>query len=126
MTADIATVLKRRTEALVKSLGVERSCAIIGKSKATIGRYYSLDEEHADRFMPIDAVALLEAEAGLPLVTDALIAHALGPEVADLSDLSEGVARLMSGDLPVDQALAEARILQAALTAHILRLTQSG
>ena len=28
-----------------------------GKSKATLGRYYSDDAEHADRFMPIDVVA---------------------------------------------------------------------
>ena len=43
-----------------------------GKSKATLGRYYSDDSEHADRFMPVDAVALLEAAATYPHVTSAL------------------------------------------------------
>ncbi|HHL21879.1 MAG TPA: hypothetical protein ENJ52_10190, partial [Aliiroseovarius sp.] len=43
-----------------------------GKSKATLGRYYSENEEHADRFMPIDSVAALEEAARYPHVTSAL------------------------------------------------------
>ena len=43
-----------------------------GKSKATLGRYYSDHEEHADRFMPVDTVAALEAAASYPHVTSAL------------------------------------------------------
>jgi len=43
-----------------------------GKSKATIGRYYSDAEEHSDRFMPIDVVAQLEAASRFPHVTSAL------------------------------------------------------
>lgn len=64
--------LKKHTEALVKDVGIEPACELTGKSKATLGRYYSDNEEHADRFMPIDAVAALEAAASYPHVTAAL------------------------------------------------------
>ncbi len=67
-----ATYLKKHTEALVKDVGIEAACALTGKSKATLGRYYSDSEEHDDRFMPIDVVAQLEAEAKFPHVTAAL------------------------------------------------------
>jgi hypothetical protein len=64
--------LKKHTESLVKDVGLEAACAITGKSKATLGRYYSDHEEHADRFMPVDAVAKLEATSSFPHVTSAL------------------------------------------------------
>jgi hypothetical protein len=64
--------LKKHTEALVKDVGIEAACALTGKSKATLGRYYSDAAEHADRFMPIDVVAALEAAARFPHVTAAL------------------------------------------------------
>lgn len=64
--------LKKHTEALVKDVGIEAACELSGKSKATIGRYYSDAVEHADRFMPIDVVAALEAASGFPHVTSAL------------------------------------------------------
>lgn len=64
--------LKKHTEALVKDVGIEVACELSGKSKATIGRYYSDAEEHADRFMPIDVVAALEGKSGFPHVTSAL------------------------------------------------------
>ena len=68
----IGSYLKKHTEALVKDVGIEAACDITGKSKATLGRYYSDNPEHADRFMPVDAVALLEKEAGYPHVTASL------------------------------------------------------
>ncbi len=64
--------LKKHTEALVKDVGIEAACQLTGKSKATLGRYYSDHEEHADRFMPVDTVAALEAAASYPHVTSAL------------------------------------------------------
>jgi hypothetical protein len=64
--------LKKNTEALVKDVGVEAAAAISGKSKATLGRYYSDHAEHADRFMPIDTVAALEEAARFPHLTTAL------------------------------------------------------
>ena len=64
--------LKKHTEALVKDVGIEAACALTGKSKATLGRYYSDASEHDDRFMPIDVVAALEAAARFPHVTSAL------------------------------------------------------
>jgi len=67
-----STYLKRHTEALVKDVGIEAACEITGKSKATLGRYYSDHPEHADRFMPVDVVAKLEAQASYPHVTSAL------------------------------------------------------
>ncbi len=70
--AGIGNYLKRHTEALVKDVGLEAACKLTGKSKATLGRYYSDSPEHADRFMPIDAVAALEAASHYPHVTSAL------------------------------------------------------
>ena len=68
----VGSYLKKHTEALVKDVGVEPACEITGKSKATLGRYYSDHPEHADRYMPIDAVARLEEASGYPHVTAAL------------------------------------------------------
>ena len=68
----IGSYLKKHTEALVKDVGIEPACELTGKSKATLGRYYSDHEEHSDRFMPIDAVAALEEAANFPHVTSAL------------------------------------------------------
>lgn len=68
----VSGYLKKHTEALVKDVGIEMACQLTGKSKATLGRYYSDDDEHGDRFMPIDAVAALEASASYPHVTSAL------------------------------------------------------
>ncbi len=70
--AGYGNYLKKHTEALVKDVGIENACKLSGKSKATLGRYYSDAEEHADRFMPIDAVSALEQEASYPHVTSAL------------------------------------------------------
>lgn len=64
--------LKKHSEALVKDVGIEAACELTGKSKATLGRYYSDYPEHADRFMPIDAVAALEEASSYPHVTAAL------------------------------------------------------
>jgi hypothetical protein len=70
--AGYAGYLKKHTEALVKDVGIEAACELTSKSKATLGRYYSDNDEHSDRFMPIDAVAALEAAASYPHVTSAL------------------------------------------------------
>lgn len=67
-----SSYLKKHTEALVKDVGIEPACDLTGKSKATLGRYYSEHVEHADRFMPIDAVVALEKAASYPHVTSAL------------------------------------------------------
>lgn len=89
--AEIGTYLKKHTEALVKDVGIEAACQITGKSKATLGRYYSDNSEHTDRFMPVDAVAKLEKEASYPHVTSAL---------ADLKNitLSYGTKDSSTGD----------------------------
>lgn len=70
--AGTGSYLKKHTEALVKDVGIEAACELTGKSKATLGRYYSDSDEHMDRFMPVDAVAHLEAAASYPHVTSAL------------------------------------------------------
>ena len=64
--------LKRHTERLIKDVGYAAACELTGKSKATLGRYFSEAEEHDDRFMPVDAVAALEGAASFPHVTAAL------------------------------------------------------
>lgn len=68
----VASYLKKHSEALVKDVGIEAACELTGKSKATLGRYYSDSGEHDDRFMPIDVVAALEASSRFPHVTAAL------------------------------------------------------
>ena len=70
--AGVGSYLKKHTEALVKDVGIEPACELTGKSKATLGRYYSDNDEHADRFMPVDAVAAMEEAASYPHVTAAL------------------------------------------------------
>lgn len=72
MAGGYGSYLKKHTEALVKDVGIEAACGLTGKSKATLGRYYSDSDEHADRFIPVDAVAALEASASYPHVTAAL------------------------------------------------------
>lgn len=68
----VGNYLKKHSEALVKDVGIETAAGLCGRSKATLGRYYSTDEEHSDRFMPIDVVAALEGAARFPHVTAAL------------------------------------------------------
>jgi len=70
--SSFGTYLKKHTEALVKDVGIEAACELTGKSKATLGRYYSNHDEHSDRYMPVDAVAALEAASSYPHVTSAL------------------------------------------------------
>ena len=70
--AGVGSYLKKHTEALVKDVGIEPACELTGKSKATLGRYYSDNDEHADRFMPVDAIAALEEASSYPYVTAAL------------------------------------------------------
>ena len=102
--------LKKHTEALVKDVGIEAACELAGKSKATLGRYYSDSDEHADRFMPLDTIAALEAAASYPHVTASLaelrgitISHSgerrnrdSGGVNADVIALSQRFAMLMS------------------------------
>ncbi|MEN8896246.1 MAG: hypothetical protein ABF248_09180 [Yoonia sp.] len=71
--AGYGSYLKKHTEALVKDVGIEAACELTGKSKATLGRYYSDADEHSDRFMPVDVVAALEAASSYPHITSALV-----------------------------------------------------
>jgi len=64
--------LKKHSEALIKNVGYDTACRVTGKSKATLGRYFSTAPEHSGRFMPIDVVAELEDVASFPFVTKAL------------------------------------------------------
>ena len=68
----VGSYLKKHSEALVKDVGIEAACRITGKSKATLGRYYSDTGEHEDRFIPIDVVAAVEAASAFPHVTAGL------------------------------------------------------
>jgi hypothetical protein len=64
--------LKRHTESLIKDLGYAKACEVSGKSKATLGRYASLQDENADRFIPVNVLVELEMAASLPFVTKAI------------------------------------------------------
>lgn len=142
--------LKKHTEALVKDVGIEPACALTGKSKATLGRYYSDNPEHADRFMPVDAVIALEQAAKFPHVTSALaelqgisLSHddrrpnsdRKGGVNSDVIALSQRFAMLMSeyqqsiedGVITVNEAkrlLKETTLLQQVLIDMKLHLEQ--
>jgi hypothetical protein len=62
--------LKIKFKALIVAVGgieeAERLCRV---GKSTLARYYSLHDEHADMFAPIDVVRDLEEVAGDPIVT---------------------------------------------------------
>lgn len=97
----VESYLKKHTEALVKDVGIERACDLTGKSKATLGRYYSDADEHDDRFMPVDVVAALEAAATFPHVTVALadlrgitLSYDAGRVADDGSDINRDVVAL--------------------------------
>ena len=64
--------LKNHTETLIKDIGIEAASDLTGKSKASLGRYYSEHDEHLERFITVDSVALLEQKASFPFVTLAL------------------------------------------------------
>ncbi|MEO1640840.1 MAG: phage regulatory CII family protein [Pseudomonadota bacterium] len=143
------TYLKRHTEALVKDVGIVAASEVTGKSKATLGRYYSDSAEHADRFMPIDTVARLEAVAGFPHVTGALadlrgvvLSHdparknSEGEINSDVIKLSQRFALLMAeynqaiadGVITVNEAkrmLRETTALQKVLIDMKLRLEEN-
>ena len=94
----VAGYLKKHTEALVKDVGLEKACAATGKSKATLGRYYSDAPEHGSRFMPVDTVAALEAEASYPHVTGAL-AELAGSAISHAADRTNAPVREMNADV---------------------------
>jgi len=72
MAGRYGAYLKKHTEALIKDVGYEKACQVTGKSKATLGRYFSAAPEHTERYMPIDVVSELEDVASFPFVTKAL------------------------------------------------------
>jgi len=146
--SSVESYLKKHTEALVKDVGIEAACEATGKSKATLGRYYSDDRDHADRFMPIDAVAALEAVASYPHVTAALAelrgitlsmdgdaANSQGRVNTDVIVLSQRFAQLMAeynlsisdGVISINEAkrmLRETLALQKILIEMKLHLEQ--
>lgn len=116
------TYLRKHSEALVKDVGIEAAAKLTGKSKATLGRYYSDDPDHADRFMPVDVVATLEAAARFPHVTAALAdlrgitlsydserrnAASSGGVNSDVVKLSQRFAQLMA---EYNQSIEDGRI----------------
>lgn len=147
--AGYGAYLKKHTEALVKDVGIEAACELTGKSKATLGRYYSDNPEHADRFMPVDAVAALEKAASYPHVTSALAelkgatlsldaerANSTGEINTDVIKLSQRFAMLMAeynqsiadGVITVNEAkrmLRETTSLQKVLVDVKLHLEDS-
>ncbi len=146
----LGSYLKKHTEALVKDLGVEVAASLSGKSKATLGRYYSDDQEHSERFMPIDVVARLEKAASFPFVTNAmgdLLGVTLSYDEArrnapagginsDVIVLSQRFGQLMAeyhlsisdGKISVNEAkrlLAETQAIQKVLMSMKLRLEET-
>ena len=70
--------LKKHSEALVKDVGIEAACALTGKSKATLGRYYSDLAEQDDRANQLVGVLLGPGECQ-PQLRPVVGRLALGP-----------------------------------------------
>jgi len=103
----VATYLKKHTESLVKDVGIETACKLTGKSKATLGRYYSDNDEHNDRFMPIDAVVAFEREASYPHVTSALaVLQGIGITYSESRSNSEGSGGINNDVIALSQRFA--------------------
>ncbi len=97
--------LKRHTEALIKDIGYARACEVSGKSKATLGRYASLNDENADRFMPVNVLVELERAASIPFVTKAL-AELQGLKLENDSDRGNSNGGLNSDVIRLSQRFA--------------------
>ena len=74
------------------------ACKLTGRSKATLGRYYSDQVEHGDRFMPIDVVAQQESGARHPSLTAAL-ADLRGVTLSYDSDKHEASSKGVNQDV---------------------------
>ncbi|MBU2533306.1 MAG: hypothetical protein KKB37_11235 [Alphaproteobacteria bacterium] len=69
----VYNALKARFRLLVDTCGGPNSAERISRiSQQQISRCGSVDEEHANRFAPIDEIADLEAHCGKPVVTEYL------------------------------------------------------
>ena len=97
--------LKRHTEALIKDIGYAKACEVSGKSKATLGRYASLHDENADRFMPVNVLVELERAASIPFVTKAL-AELQGLKLESDSDRGDNDGGLNSDVIRLSQRFA--------------------
>lgn len=65
-----ARALKVKFKALIVAVGgIEEAETLCRVRKTTLARYYSLHDEHADLFAPIDVIRDLEEVAGDPIVT---------------------------------------------------------
>ena len=149
MSDQTGNYLKKHSEALVKDIGIEAAARICGKSKATLGRYYSMDPDNGARFMPLDVAARLEAEASYPHVTAAMAdlagvtlswnearRNASGSSInSDVVALSQRFAMLMGeyhvsiadGTISLNEAkrmLKEAQALQEVLLEVKLKLEE--
>lgn len=109
-----AGCLKLRTELLVRDLGLLAACDVVGKSKTTIGRYYSVNPEDADRFMPIDMVARLEGVASFAYVSSAL---------ANMKQLAASAPSNISPEPAADMPIVVAELSEQVgeLTGELLR-----
>ncbi len=140
--------LKRHTEALIKDLGYAKACEVSGKSKATLGRYASSNDENTDRFIPVNVLIALETHASIPFVTKALAelqglkleggaerADAPGGLNSDVIRLSQRFATLMAeynhsiedGHISLNEAkrlLEETNALQQVLVDMKLHLQE--
>lgn len=56
----VGSYLKKYIEVLVKDVGIEFVCELIGKFKVILGWYYFDYEEYVDCFMFVDVVVVLE------------------------------------------------------------------
>lgn len=65
-------LLKLRTERLINAIGSDAAMAALGKGQTTLRSYYSDDDQFAKRFIPIDAVAVLENRVDFPYLSDLL------------------------------------------------------
>ena len=70
-------LVKQRTKTLIREIGIDRACAVTGRSKATLRRFYSQSLGNAGQLLPLADIFALEQEAAFPHIT-AILAQIAG------------------------------------------------
>lgn len=95
-------MIKQHTKVLIKDLGVDRACALTGRSAATLRRYASSSTANAGYLLSITDLLLLERAASYPYVTASLAeanGHVLNAKTRDgetSENINSDVMRLAS------------------------------
>ncbi len=92
--------VKQHTKALIKDIGVEKACALTGRSAATLRRYASSSATNAGHILSVADIISLEQQASYPYVTASLaeasnhVLSAKAPQTERSDSVNSDVMRL--------------------------------